>query len=729
MGCSSSTSSEPGQPANTPAPHNLAATRLNVATVKKLSSPFLKIIPPHSSQASHQVALDSLFRGNPDASALVETTIQDIIARWKATPGNGPATPFSKATLLHVPSSYGQPEGGVELGGALLLPALQTTLPELKVDFEVNLVKSPSYDIDGGDVVKTPATFLSQDRVPGGVPLRTCKIVGDLNSRLAACMAAVPEDTFPLVLGGDHSIAIGSLAGVYRACKARGKKLGIIWVDAHADINTPQISPSGNIHGMPLSFLANLEGLANTDQGMTVKNQWTYPGMSWMEEDVPHGKENILEYLDCLVYIGLRDIDASEGKLINGILPQLPLDKKILSFLAHDVARLGIEEVMKQSFAHLSSKGVTNIHLSYDVDAIDPAWVPATGTDVVGGLTLFDAVYVSYSCFKDGRLTSMDNVELNPSIAGKTEGSKVATLIASMLNMSAFGKLPTEEELQALYMESARYDAFRRNDIRETYAARGFQEELAAIEAQGETKTEGGESAALVSVTGLQHHLEYLQLTAHFKNAQFREAGDLREKWHEKEADDSAALEKTGASMGHVDDAVLNELLGGELSADDRKGISSNVGAWLTSELEHVEKTTTSMEAVTLELPRLQNLMRLLDPQNVTRLQNTLPAAGEALNEEGYVKWFREVETNSGFEDEEVPDTLVRESFSVIANLKTADGLVTRDEIVSFVLNDLSVKWQPLRREVWQNVTGQANTDADAAVAKQVIRVNGHIIG
>jgi len=191
-----------------------------------------------------------------------------------------------------------------------------------------------------------------------------------------------------LTLGGDHSIAIGSISGTAKAIRERlGREMAVIWVDAHADINTPETSGSGNIHGMPVAFLS---GLAKE------KRQDVF---GWLKED------NLIS-LKKLVYIGLRDVDRGEKLILR--------ENGIRAFSMHDIDRHGIGRVMEMVLGHIGND--TPIHLSFDVDALDPLWAPSTGTPVRGGLTLREGDYIAECVHETGSLIAMDLVEVNPTL-------------------------------------------------------------------------------------------------------------------------------------------------------------------------------------------------------------------------------------------------------------------------------------------------------------------------
>jgi len=193
-----------------------------------------------------------------------------------------------------------------------------------------------------------------------------------------------------LTLGGDHSIAIGSISGNAKAIRERtGKEIAVIWVDAHADINTPQGSCSGNIHGMPVAFLAGLAG-------PPIENPEAF---GWLEAE---HKINVKK----LVYIGLRDLDLLEKKILR--------ENEIKAFSMHDVDRYGIGKVMEMALQYVGEDAP--IHLSFDVDALDPLWAPSTGTPVRGGLTLREGDFICECVHETGQLVAMDLVEVNPHI-------------------------------------------------------------------------------------------------------------------------------------------------------------------------------------------------------------------------------------------------------------------------------------------------------------------------
>jgi arginase len=199
---------------------------------------------------------------------------------------------------------------------------------------------------------------------------------------------------FVLTLGGDHSIAIGSVGGVAQAIRERiGRDTALIWVDAHADINTPETSDSGNIHGMPVAFLTGLA--KSTEEDI----------FGWIKDSQRVSTTK-------LVYIGLRDVDRGEKEILRA--------NNIRAFSMHDIDRHGIGKVMDMALGWIGHD--TPIHLSFDVDALDPMWAPSTGTPVRGGLTLREGDFIAEAVHATGNLVAMDLVEVNPSL--ESEGAQ-----------------------------------------------------------------------------------------------------------------------------------------------------------------------------------------------------------------------------------------------------------------------------------------------------------------
>jgi arginase len=202
---------------------------------------------------------------------------------------------------------------------------------------------------------------------------------------------AVKAGGLPIVLGGDHSIAVGTLDGLKRA---RGAASGLVWIDAHADINSPASSATGNVHGMPLYFALS-KGFADAQR---------------------------------TVQIGLRDVDPNEKQLLR--------EFGVRTFTMTDVDKLGMVHVMERARAIAGADG-RPIHVSFDMDAIDPSEAPGTGTPVKGGLSYREAHLVMEMLYESGQLGSIEIVEINPILDYRNQTATLAVgLICSALGKS-----------------------------------------------------------------------------------------------------------------------------------------------------------------------------------------------------------------------------------------------------------------------------------------------------
>ncbi len=202
---------------------------------------------------------------------------------------------------------------------------------------------------------------------------------------------SVRSGGMPVVLGGDHSIAMGTLAGLKRA---RGVAPGLVWIDAHSDINNPESSPSGNVHGMPLWF-ALRNGFATRER---------------------------------TVQIGLRDVDEIEKRLLR--------ESGVRAFSMTDVDRLGMTRVMEEALA-IAGADDGSIHVSFDMDGIDPSEAPGTGTPVKGGLSYREAHLAMEMLHESGQLGSIEMVEINPILDTRNQTAALAVgLICSGLGKS-----------------------------------------------------------------------------------------------------------------------------------------------------------------------------------------------------------------------------------------------------------------------------------------------------
>uniref|UniRef100_A0A9J8BHU2 Arginase n=1 Tax=Cyprinus carpio carpio TaxID=630221 RepID=A0A9J8BHU2_CYPCA len=264
-----------------------------------------------------------------------------------------------------------------------------------------------------GCVVKDYGNLTFED-VPNDEPvgrLKTPRAVGRASELLAGAVQEVKSHGNTCVmLGGDHSLAIGSISGH----AASRHELSVLWVDAHADINTPSSTPTGNIHGQPLSYLIH-----ELHSEIPI-----IPNFSWLKPCVA-AKD--------VVYIGLRDVDPGEHYTLKYL--------GIKAFSMTEVDRLGIAKVMEQTCDHMFSKVKKPIHLSFDIDALDPSVSPATGTPVAGGLTYREGIYITEHICQTGLLSAVDMVEVNPK-QGKTEDEIKSTVNAAVdLLLGCFGRV------------------------------------------------------------------------------------------------------------------------------------------------------------------------------------------------------------------------------------------------------------------------------------------------
>src|SRR6266446_8158559 len=217
--------------------------------------------------------------------------------------------------------------------------------------------------------------------------------------------ASVGEGRIPITLGGDHSLAAGSIAGVSRACRARKREIGVLWVDAHADMNTPQTSPSGNVHGMPLACCIGLGP----------------PELAKLLGYAPKvNPRNV-------ALVGLRDVDILERPHVR--------ESGVKAFTMRDIDERGLRSVMVEAIG-IATDGMAGVHLSLDMDYVDPQYAPGVGAPVRGGATYREAHLAMEMICDSGHMVSMEVVEVNPVI---DETNRTADLAVELV-MSALGK-------------------------------------------------------------------------------------------------------------------------------------------------------------------------------------------------------------------------------------------------------------------------------------------------
>jgi arginase len=297
-----------------------------------------------------------------------------------------------KVEIIGVPSDLGANIRGANMGPAAIRIA----------DLKKKIQELGYAEIDRGDVA-VPV----RDQVPQEVA--QSKYLGPIKTicdQVAAQTQQVLEaGNIPVIIGGDHSIGIGTISGASSYFRSQGKKMGLIWVDAHADINTPTSSPSGNIHGMPLSVVLG--------QGHPELVSVGGPGAKVEPQNV--------------ALIAIRTIDALEREQLK--------KSGITYFTMRDIDEKGLAKVMQESIAAVS-KGTDGIHASFDIDGVDPLYAPGVSTPCTGGLSLREAHLIMEMAFETGRLTSMEIVEVNPA---HDQGSQTAILAVELI-LSGLGK-------------------------------------------------------------------------------------------------------------------------------------------------------------------------------------------------------------------------------------------------------------------------------------------------
>lgn len=296
----------------------------------------------------------------------------------------------STIQLIGVPLDLGASRRGVDMGpSAMRLSSLVRQLEGLG-----HTVR------DSGNVAVPDRTALG-DALAERLAAITA-VCADLADRTAA---AVGAGVVPLVLGGDHSLAAGSAAGTARALAGRGERTGLLWLDAHADLNTPASSLTGNIHGMPVAHLLGL--------GDPALRRIAGPSPAFHPEHV--------------AYVGLRDLDDAERQAIREL--------GLRAFTMRDIDERGLRAVMDEAIA-VTTRGTGGVHVSCDADWVDPGEAPGVGTPVRGGATRREAHLAMEIVHDSGALRAMDLVEVNPILDHRNATAELcADLIAS-----AFGR-------------------------------------------------------------------------------------------------------------------------------------------------------------------------------------------------------------------------------------------------------------------------------------------------
>lgn len=297
-----------------------------------------------------------------------------------------------KLAIIGAPLDLGAGRRGVDMGpSALRVANLNARLEAL------------GYEVDdlGNVQVEQP-----ESARPGPANARYVRQIAATCKDLAAKVErAAGQGRFPIVLGGDHSVAVGTVSGIAAHYRKKKRSIGLIWMDAHTDMNTPETSPSGNVHGMPLACLCGVG-----PRPLTHINGYA-------------PKVNPAN----VVLVGIRDVDLTERPVVK--------DSGVTVFTMRDVDERGMRAVMQEAI-NIASLGAAGIHLSLDMDGVDPREAPGVGTPVRGGFSYREA-HLAMEMLADSRLlTSIEVVEVNPVL---DDANRTALLGVELL-LSAMGK-------------------------------------------------------------------------------------------------------------------------------------------------------------------------------------------------------------------------------------------------------------------------------------------------
>jgi arginase len=310
------------------------------------------------------------------------------------TPSLTPSRPEGRSVIaiIGAPLDMGAGRRGVDMGpSALRLAGLNARLASLGYIVE-----------DLGNV-----SVVQQESVSSGPEnAKYLPQIAKSCEKLAQMVnGAVKAGKFPLVLGGDHSLAVGSVAGVAAAYRERQESIGLIWIDAHADMNTPETSPSGNVHGMPLACCIGhgpkeLIGIFGFSPKVNPRN---------------------------VVLIGIRDVDRRESEEVRA--------SGVTCFTMRDIDERGLRSVIEEG-VRIAGSGTAGIQVSFDMDSVDPDEAPGVGTPVRGGMTYREAHLAMELLSDSGRVIAMEVVEVNPVL----DTANRTALLAVELVMSGMGK-------------------------------------------------------------------------------------------------------------------------------------------------------------------------------------------------------------------------------------------------------------------------------------------------
>ena len=287
--------------------------------------------------------------------------------------------------VIGAPLDLGAGRRGVDMGPSAIRYA--------ELDIRIEQLGRASVDLGNVQTAVAEAAAVGDERV------RYLKEILLTCGRVADLVASAHESgRLPLVLGGDHSVAIGTLGGLARVAGPGG----VLWIDAHGDLNRPETSPTGNVHGMVLAAAMGLAGAMFDDVG------WPVPSVEPSR----------------VALVGVRSLDDGERRLLREL--------KATVFTMSDIDRLGIEHAIHESLERISGPGF--VHVSLDLDALDPDVAPGVGTPVRGGLSYREAHLAMELVAESGLMTSLEAVEVNPVLDRENQTGKLAVeLVASAL--------------------------------------------------------------------------------------------------------------------------------------------------------------------------------------------------------------------------------------------------------------------------------------------------------
>jgi arginase len=298
----------------------------------------------------------------------------------------------SHIAIIGAPMDLGAGRRGVDMGpSAVRLANLHERIATLGYDVT---------DLGNVSVVQAESVAV------GTTKARYLREIAATCANLAQIVEKAASDAqFPLVLGGDHSVAVGTVSGLSSYYRKQNKKIGLVWIDAHADMNTPDTSPSGNVHGMPLACIAG-DGPPELTQmcGFSPKVE----------------PSNI-------AIVGLRSVDTGEKSNVHKL--------GVHAYTMRDIDERGLRAVVQEAL-EVANDGTEGFHLSFDMDSVDPHEAPGVGTPVKGGFTYREAHLAMENICDFDRMLGLEFVEVNPVI---DEGNRTAILAVELI-MSALGK-------------------------------------------------------------------------------------------------------------------------------------------------------------------------------------------------------------------------------------------------------------------------------------------------